>query len=69
MEGVPLRSTVDAIGTPTSRHLTKLFTPSTGKTPHHITNSSDYIQTTNSVVVGPKNIMNNYHVFLKETMD
>jgi hypothetical protein len=77
--GVPLRPIVSTIGSPTYRlaqHLAGLLSYHTGHSPHHVKNSTDFVQTLNSLRVDPHDIMVSFDVVslftqvpISETMD
>ena len=59
-EGVPLRPIVSNIGAPMyqlSKHLAELLGQLTGKSTHHVKNSSQFVQTLDSIKIQPGEIM------------
>jgi hypothetical protein len=64
-EGVPLRPIVSNIGAPTyqlSKYLAGLLTQLTGDSPHHIKNSTHFIQILNSIQIQPTDMMVSFDV-------
>jgi hypothetical protein len=58
--GVPLRSIVNTIGSPTCRlaqYLARLLSGHTGHSPHHINNSIEFVQVFSSLQVDTRDIM------------
>jgi len=64
-EGVPLRPIVSNIGAPTyqlSKHLAGLLGQLTGKSTHHVKNSSQYVQTLSSIRIQPGDLMVSFDI-------
>ena len=64
-KGVPLRPIVSNIGAPTyqlSKHLAGLLGQLTGKSTHHVKNSSQYVQTLSSIRIQPGDLMVSFDI-------
>ncbi|XP_072046801.1 uncharacterized protein [Amphiura filiformis] len=64
-EPIPLRPIVSCIGSVTynlAKHLTKILSPIVGKSPHHITNTQDFVDTIKDIELGDDEIITSYDV-------
>jgi len=64
-EGVPLRPIVSNIGAPTyqlSKHLAEILGPLTGRSTQHVKNSSQFVQTLDSIILQPEEILVSFDV-------
>ncbi|XP_072028434.1 uncharacterized protein [Amphiura filiformis] len=61
----PLRPIVSCIGSVTynlAKHLTKILSPIVGKSPHHITNTQDFVDKIKDIELGDDEIITSYDV-------
>ena len=64
-EGVPLRSIVAAIGSPShllAKELTRILSPLAGKSPSHVRNSADFVQRIRQTCLAETDIMISFDV-------
>ena len=64
-EGFPLRPIVSNTGAPTyqiSKHLAEILGPLTRRSTHHVKNSSQFVQTLDSIILQPEEILVSFDV-------
>ena len=62
-QGVPLRPTVSSVGSvtyETAKELSRILKPLVGKSPHHVKNTKDFIQSLEGIQLKPDECMMSY---------